>query len=169
MKYIIKRTGDKHPFEPVKIELAVKKAFKELGYDDKISPFCRAIADNVTEKLFSDELMIDTVDIEQVQDEVEKDLMTYFPDVAKAYILYREERRKTRDMMGRLLNTYEGITSLDSGKIDMIRENANVNGVTPMGSMLRFGTESAKEFYLLKTLNPDHAKAHREGWIHIHK
>lgn len=167
MRYIIKRNGDRNVFEPVKIELAVKKAFLELNYnEDYIEPICKAISLNVTDNLHFDKN--DTIDIEDVQDEVEKQLMINYPNVAKAYILYREERRKTRDMMGRLMNAYEGITSLDNKDIDMIRENANIDGVTPMGSMLKFGSESAKEYYLLKMLNPEHAEAHRDGWIHIH-
>ena len=162
MRYIIKRNGDKNLFEPVKIELAVKKAFKQVGYNESdITSKCREISLFVTHKLFSD-ISTDTVDIEQVQDEVEQELMGTYPDVAKAYILYREERRKTRDMMGRLINAYDGITSLDNTDVDMIRENANINGVTPMGSMLKFGSESAKEYYLLKMLNPDHAKEHKD-------
>ena len=133
MRYIIKRNGDKNLFEPIKIELAIKKAFMGLGYDESyINPICKELSLNVSNNLSFDQ-NTNTVDIEQVQDEVEKALMVYFPDVAKAYILYRENRRKTRDMMGRLMNTYEGITSLDSANIDMIRENANINGVTPMG------------------------------------
>lgn len=168
MRYIIKRNGDKNLFEPIKIELAIKKAFSGLGYEESYTdPICKELALKVTNNLLFDK-NTNTVDIEQVQDEVEKALMVYFPDVAKAYILYRENRRKTRDMMGRLMNTYEGITSLDSANIDMIRENANINGVTPMGSMLKFGSESAKEYYLLKMINPDHAKAHIDGWIHEH-
>lgn len=167
MRYIIKRNGDRNIFEPVKIELAIKKAFLGLGYEESyVNPICKSISLNVTNNLHFDSN--DTIGIEQVQDEVEQQLMINFPNVAKAYILYREERRKTRDMMGRLMNAYEGITSLDNKDVDMIRENANIDGVTPMGSMLKFGSESAKEYYLLKMLNPDHAKAHRDGWIHIH-
>ena len=37
-----------------------------------------------------------------------------------------------------------------------------------MGSMLKFGSEGAKQFYDMFVLNPDHARAHREGDIHIH-
>ena len=51
---------------------------------------------------------------------------------------------------------------------DIKRENANIDGDTAMGTMLKFGSEGAKQFYDMFVLNPDHARAHREGDIHIH-
>lgn len=51
---------------------------------------------------------------------------------------------------------------------DVKRENANIDGDTAMGTMLKYGSESAKQFYEMYVLNPKHAKAHREGDIHIH-
>ncbi len=50
----------------------------------------------------------------------------------------------------------------------MKRENANIDGDTAMGTMLKFGSEGAKQFYEMFVLNPTHARAHREGDIHIH-
>ena len=47
-------------------------------------------------------------------------------------------------------------------------ENANINGDTAMGSMLKFGSEGSKQFYEMYVLNPRHAQAHRDGDIHIH-
>ena len=51
---------------------------------------------------------------------------------------------------------------------DIKRENANIDGDTAMGTMLKYGSEGAKQFYEMYTLDPAHAKAHREGDIHIH-
>ena len=51
---------------------------------------------------------------------------------------------------------------------DVKRENANIDGDTAMGTMLKYGSESAKQFYEMYVLNPRHAKAHRDGDIHIH-
>ena len=48
------------------------------------------------------------------------------------------------------------------------RENANINGETPMGVMLRLGSETAKELYLTKHISPRFAQAHIDGDIHIH-
>lgn len=87
---------------------------------------------------------------------------------AKSYILYREERSRAREMNTRLMKTYEDITFSKAKDSDIKRENANIDGDTAMGSMLKFGSEGAKQFYDMFVLNPDHARAHREGDIHIH-
>jgi ribonucleoside-triphosphate reductase len=51
---------------------------------------------------------------------------------------------------------------------DIKRENANIVGDTAMGTMLKYGSVSAKEYYEMYVLDPKHAKAHRDGDIHIH-
>lgn len=55
-----------------------------------------------------------------------------------------------------------------SGDSDVMRENANINGDTAMGMMLRVGSEVTKEYVLSHVLPPDVAKAHREGDVHVH-
>ena len=52
--------------------------------------------------------------------------------------------------------------------MDNKRENANINADTAMGTMLKYGSEGSKQFYQMFVLKPEHAKAHREGDIHIH-
>ncbi len=52
--------------------------------------------------------------------------------------------------------------------VSIKRENANVNGETPMGVMLRLGSETAKELYLTRHISPRFAQAHINGDIHIH-
>ena len=108
-------------------------------------------------------------DVEHVQDLVERVLMDNgYVQTAKAYILYRSERSRAREMNTRLMKIYEDITYSDAKDSDIKRENANIDGDTAMGSMLKFGSEGAKQFYDMFVLNPDHARAHREGDIHIH-
>ena len=51
---------------------------------------------------------------------------------------------------------------------DIKRENANIDGDTAMGAMLKYGSEGAKQFNLMFVLKPEHAEAHRNGDIHIH-
>lgn len=67
-----------------------------------------------------------------------------------------------------LLSIYEDITFLDAVDSDVKRDNANVNGDTAMGVMLKYGTEGSKFFYEERVLKPEHSKAHRDGDIHIH-
>jgi ribonucleoside-triphosphate reductase len=87
---------------------------------------------------------------------------------AKAYIIYRDQRSRRREMNTRLMQTYEEITFADAKDSDVKRENANIDGDTAMGVMLKYGSEGAKQFYNMFVLNPDHSKAHQEGDIHIH-
>ena len=91
-----------------------------------------------------------------------------FVRVAKAYILYRANRTRERDMRSRLMKTFEEITFFESKNSDLKRENANVNADAPMGTMLKYGTEAVKQFNEMFVLNPRHAKAHDNGDIHIH-
>ena len=63
---------------------------------------------------------------------------------------------------------FDDITFSDAVDSDVKRENANINGDTSMGAMLKYGSEGAKQFYNMFVLNPDHSRAHQEGDIHIH-
>lgn len=79
--------------------------------------------------------------MEQVQDAVERVLIEKgFVRSAKAYILYRAERSRVREMNTRLMKTFEDITFKEAIESDIKRENANINGDTAMGSMLKFGS-----------------------------
>ena len=71
-------------------------------------------------------------------------------------------------MTDTLMKIYEDITFRDAAECDLMRDNANINADTAMGSMLKYGTEGSKHFYLERVLKPEHAKAHRRGDIHIH-
>ncbi len=163
---IRKRDGRLVPFDEKKIEEAITKAFNATykpGYED-------------TAKKLSDEVLSilevegnERPDVEHVQDLVERVLMDDgYIQTAKAYILYRSERSRSREMNTRLMKIYEDITFSAAKDSDIKRENANIDGDTAMGSMLKFGSEGAKQFYDMFVLNPDHARAHREGDIHIH-
>ena len=66
------------------------------------------------------------------------------------------------------MKTFEEITFSESKNSDLKRENANVNADAPMGTMLKYGTEAAKQFNEMFVLKPKHARAHANGDIHIH-
>lgn len=63
---------------------------------------------------------------------------------------------------------FDKITRYASVDSDLKRDNANINGDTPMGAMLQQGANTAKEYYLNTMIDPEHARLHREGYIHIH-
>lgn len=63
---------------------------------------------------------------------------------------------------------FDSITVLQAKDSDLKRDNANINGDSPMGAMLQYGANSAKEYNLAYLVKPDIAELHRSGWIHIH-
>lgn len=63
---------------------------------------------------------------------------------------------------------FDSITILQAKDSDLKRDNANINGDSPMGAMLQYGANSAKEYNLEYLVRPEIAKLHRDGWIHIH-
>ncbi len=165
---IRKRDGREVPFDAEKIENAIFRAF-QASSSAKGHETAQALTEQVVNELENNENVSSTPSVEQVQDAVERVLIEKgFVRSAKAYILYRAERSRVREMNTRLMKTFEDITFKEAIDSDIKRENANINGDTAMGSMLKFGSEGAKQFYDMYVLDPRFAKAHREGDIHIH-
>ena len=107
--------------------------------------------------------------VEEIQDLVEKELIECgHAQTAKAYILYRYERTRDREVKSNLMKIMNELTFDSAKDSDIKRENANIDGDTAMGTMLKYGSSAAKEFYEMRVLKPEHAKAHRNGDIHIH-
>ncbi|MEG1240226.1 MAG: ATP cone domain-containing protein, partial [Oscillospiraceae bacterium] len=154
---IRKRDGRLVPFNLDKIAEAITKAFAATykpGRQDTAMELAKEV-DSILELEGAE-----TPDVEHVQDLVERVLMDNgYIQTAKAYILYRDQRSRSRQMNTRLMKVYEDITFSDAADSDIKRENANIDGDTAMGSMLKFGSEGAKQFYDMFVLNPDHAKA----------
>ena len=163
---IRKRDGREAPFNIEKIADAIFKAGKAVGGElDYASAF--RVAERVVGDIEASGERVPAV--EQIQDAVERALIReQYSETAKAYILYRAERTRVRDMGNRLMKTYEGLTFKDAKDNDLKRENANIDGDTAMGTMLKYGSEGAKHFYEMYILDPRHSKAHKEGDIHIH-
>ncbi len=165
---IRKRDGRMVEFDQAKIENAILRAF-QASSSAKGRETAQVLAERVVAELENNESVSSTPTVEQVQDTVERVLIEKgFVRSAKAYILYRAERSRVREMNTRLMKTFEDITFKDAIDSDIKRENANINGDTAMGSMLKFGSEGAKQFYDMYVLDPRFAQAHREGDIHIH-
>ena len=165
---IKKRDGRTVSYNEEKIAQAIFKAMRASG-NLKGEETAHSLAQQVTSELENNEFISSTPAVEEVQDTVERVLIEKgFVRTAKAYILYRAERSRVREMNTRLMKTFSDITFKDAADSDIKRENANINGDTAMGSMLKFGSEGAKQFYDMYVLNPKHAAAHRNGDIHIH-
>lgn len=159
---VIKRDGREITFQPSKIEEAVVASMKdtEIGIDLSLATL---IANNVSNNIKKN------IKVEEVQDMVENELMSSKrKDVAKAYMMYRAKRSRIRDMDSNIMQKIRNLTYQSAEENPDKRENANVDGDTAMGTMLKYGTEAAKEFYTGEVLNPKHAKAHKDGDYHIH-
>ena len=163
---IIKRDGRQSAFELDKITNAIFQAAQASGGHDY--QMAEALARQVEQNL-EQALSGENPTVEQIQDEVERVLVeTGHARTAKRYILYRNERTRVREMNTRLMKVYEDLTFKSSLENNVKRENANIDGDTAMGTMLKYGSEGAKQFYEMFILDPEHARAHREGDIHIH-
>ena len=163
---IIKRDGRQSAFELDKITNAIFQAAQASGGHDyqMAETLARQVEQNLEQALSGE-----NPTVEQIQDEVERVLVeTGHARTAKRYILYRNERTRVREMNTRLMKVYEDLTFKSSLENNTKRENANIDGDTAMGTMLKYGSEGAKQFYEMFILDPEHARAHREGDIHIH-
>ena len=163
---IKKRDGREAPFNIEKIANAVFRASSsviETDYADALE-----LAGRVAMRT-SEEYKGTTPTVEQVQDIVEIVLIeNEWTETAKAYILYRADRTRLREMNTGLMKIYEDLTFKEAEDTDVKRENANIDGNTAMGTMLKYGSEGAKQFYNMFMLKPEYSTAHKNGDIHIH-
>ena len=166
IKSTIKRDGRVVLYDEGKIASAILKAMEAAQEGDASQ--AAAVA-NAVEAALEERCGAQPPQIEQIQDEVESQLMQMgFDNAAKKYILYRASRTRVREMNTRLMKVFDELTHADATASDMKRSNANIDGDTPMGTMLQYGSEAAKDYYDKYLLTPEQSRAHREGWIHIH-
>ncbi len=161
---IIKRDGRKAAFEPEKIRKSISRAFHDSGCtpgETDIAQLTDAVADALPRT--------ESVNVDAIYETVFTMLKrTGFDDVADSYAAYHLRRCREREKNSRLMRIYDDITNKKAADSDIKRENANINGDSAMGAMLRYGSEGAKEFNELFVLKPEHARAHHCGDIHIH-
>ena len=163
---IIKRDGRVVLYDQNKIAAAILKALEASGEGNAADA---ARVANDVQRVLESKFNTEAPNIEAIQDTVEKQLMEHgFSDAAKAYILYRANRTRAREAGTVLMKTIDEITNIDARISDMKRDNANIDGNTAMGSMLQIGAAGAKAYNEMYLLRPEHAKAYREGDIHIH-
>lgn len=163
---IKKRDGREAAFNIEKIANAIYKAAQSVGGRDYKEAM--ELADKVCREL-SESIIGRCPSVEEVQDVVERVLIeSGHAKTAKAYILYRAERSRAREMNTSLMKTYEDLTFSSAADSDIKRENANIDGDTAMGTMLKYGSEGAKRFNEIYVLDPKHTFAHINGDIHIH-
>ena len=157
---VIKRDGREMNFDKQKVIDAIEGAMKdtELGIDNELS---LKIANHI-EKIEKENMTVD-----EISDIIEKRLMTSSrKDVAKQFIIYRNQRTEIRENKSSFMKMYESI--IKTNDIDLMQENANVDGESPMEQMGKIGYESAKIFATKKMMSPEVRKAYEQNYIHIH-
>lgn len=156
MSIVIKRDGKTVDFDKAKIVDAITKAMEECGCEDTTT------ANKIATEI---EAQNEDLTVDEIQDIVERKLMcSSHKDVAKAYILYREERDRIRnirkaEVLASVMNTEDN---------SLTRENANINADTPAGMMMKFASESSREFATQYLLSAASRNAVKDNYLHIH-
>lgn len=161
--HVIKRDGRKEKFEQIKIENAINKCLKQCNYvDDKLA---KLIVSSINRKIKD----LNEIEVEKIQDLVEDELIHRdLKELAKSYIKYRHDRSNARQFKSSLTQIFHEINSTNSNDMDLKRENANIDANTSMGTMLKYGSEAAKDYNLKYLIKPEYAQAHINGDLHLH-
>ncbi len=163
---IKKREGNIVEFKQEKITIAITKAFNAIGRPD--AKLAQEISDKVSDVLKRRFKTDEVPNIEQVQDVIEEILiLDDLTDVAKAYILYREQRRKLRELGER-----------DGGSVDYVddylekldwevKENANM-AYSLQGLNHYVSTHVMKRYWREKVYPKEIRQASESGDFHLH-
>ena len=145
-QFIRKRDGREVPYDIEKIAVAINKAMQASGRRSAEEESRRLAG--IVEQRLSEAFQDKAPGVEDIQDVVEVVLMENgYAMVSKKYIIYRAQRSRAREMNTNLMRVYNEITFADAEDSDLKRDNANVDGDTAMGTMLKYGSEGAKDFY----------------------
>lgn len=166
MIQVVKRDGEKADFCLNKITEAVKKAFKATHkeYNNEILELLslRVTAD------FQGKMTGGLVTVEQIQDSVEHVLeQTGYTDVAKAYILYRKQREKIRNMKNTILDYKEVVNSYVKVEDWRVKENSTVT-YSVGGLILSNSGAVTANYWLSEIYDQEVSDAHRNADVHIH-
>ena len=166
MYRVVKRDGKVTGFNISKISDAIKKAFDACGrqYNDNVIDF---LALKVTSD-FEPKIADSVVAVEDIQDSVETVLVQAgYADVAKAYILYRRQREKVRNLSSTMLD-YKGLVD-NYLQINDWRVKENSTVTYSVGGLILSNSGAITANYWLSEIYDDEvANAHRTGDIHLH-
>ncbi len=166
MLYVTKRTGRVVKFDLKKITNAMKKAFDATGtiYVDDILELLslKVVAD------FQTKIHNNTVDIEDIQDSVEKMLeLAGFNEVAKAYILYRKQHEKIRKVTSTIDEFKKIINNYLYQEDWRVKENSTV--IFSLGGLILHNSGAiTANYWLEEVYDEEISNAHRNGDLHIH-
>ena len=170
---VVKRSGQRVNFSDTKVALAIKKGFDSVyeEYDEKeVNKVKEKVLDYI-KKEYKDRK---TIGIEDVSDAIEVVLKkTKHDDVLESFKGYRERRAASREafvvkQQHKFVKSIESLGLKSATEENSKRENANVDGDGPMGTMLHFGSTVSREFAKAYLMDNKYARSHDEGFIHIH-
>lgn len=166
MYKVIKRDGSEVAFDASKIKNAMKKAFEGTG-----KPSDPSVLELLTLRVcsdFCDKIQNDTITVEEIQDSVEKVLSeSGFFDVSKAYILYRKQREKVRNVNATMLDYKKLVDSYVKASDWRVKENSTVT-YSVGGLILSNSGAITANYWLSEIYDEEIGNAHRKGDIHIH-
>ncbi|SCP96032.1 ribonucleoside triphosphate reductase [Anaerobium acetethylicum] len=163
---VVKRDGEVAEFNLAKINAAITKAFvaTEKEYNNEIVDL---IALRVTAD-FQMKIADSKISVEDIQDSVEKVLeQTGYTDVAKAYILYRKQREKVRNMHATILDYKDIVNSYVKVEDWRVKENSTVT-YSVGGLILSNSGAVTANYWLSEIYDQEIAEAHRNADIHLH-
>ena len=166
MFQVLKRDGEIADFEMKKITDAIKKAFtaKEKQYSQDMMDL---LGLHVTAD-FQKKIKDGKIAVEDIQDSVENVLIQAgYSDVAKAYILYRKQREKVRNMKSTILDYKEIVNSYVKVEDWRVKENSTVT-YSVGGLILSNSGAVTANYWLSEIYDEEIAEAHRNADIHIH-
>ncbi|MCR4760677.1 MAG: ribonucleoside triphosphate reductase, partial [Oscillospiraceae bacterium] len=166
MYQVTKRDGKVVEFEITKIAEAIRKAFdaQNKQYHPSVIDFLalRVTAD------FEAKIKDDMIAVEDIQDSVEHVLgEAGYSDVAKAYILYRKQREKLRNMKSTILDYKDTVDSYVKVTDWRVKENSTVT-YSVGGLILNNSGAITANYWLSEIYDEEIANAHRSGDMHIH-
>ena len=166
MYRVTKRDGTIAEFDIAKISAAITKAFDAMGkqYHPSVMDMLALRVTAEFEPKIKDEL----VAVEDIQDCVEKVLSEAgYADVAKAYILYRKQREKVRNVGSALLNYKELVDNYLQINDWRVKENSTVT-YSVGGLILSNSGAITANYWLSEIYDPEVAEAHRNADLHLH-
>ena len=164
IKTVVKRNGSSVPYDRRRIYNAIRGANSDVNNimtSDDINNMVSIVEDKIKD--------LSNVTVEDIQDEVERTLLyNGFIDVGIEYVRYRQKHQIRRNASNNLLKSFKDLLFTDASDSDLKRDNANIDGNAPMGIMLKVGTEATKCWATYFEQPDRFAKAHKDGWIHMH-
>ena len=166
MYQVIKRDGKITDFDLNKVSVAITKAFEAQN-----KQYVPAIIDMLTLRVtadFENKIENNLVHVEDIQDSVEHVLeQSGYTDVAKAYILYRKQREKIRNMKSTILDYKEVVNNYVHLEDWRVKENSTVT-YSVGGLILSNSGAITANYWLSEVYDEEIARAHKNADIHIH-